>query len=104
MKQRWRVGERKDQHNHTEITIESVTHQASVATVIGSTNPMMDWWAGARFLRGNAELIAAAPELRDLLEELIESAFGGDMLARPTMDVWRDAKVLLDKLKGYESC
>jgi len=65
----WTAIRQSPQMNYAWYVIESTERfPVHIATVFGTTNPLMDWFAGARDLKGNALLMAAAKELYEELE------------------------------------
>ena len=79
----WRVGDTEDKENFLQKPIWSDERRAVVAYVVGSTNPMLDWYSGAYNYHVNAHIIAAAPELLEALEMALACHSG-------TNEVWLD--------------
>ena len=85
----WRVGDTEDKENFLQKPIWSDERRAVVAYVVGSTNPMLDWYSGAYNYHVNAHIIAAAPELLEALEAIMEN--DGTMMRPNCIDKARDA-------------
>ena len=71
----WRVDKTQDRHNYLQKPILGGERADIVCFVVGTTNPMIDWYASARDYSDNAHLIAAAPELYEALEKMVEDDF-----------------------------
>ena len=56
--------------NHIEYTVSAP--YALVCKCVGTTNPMLDWYAGACHVKANAHLIRAAPDMYRALREVTE--------------------------------
>lgn len=50
-------------------TVSSKSYGAVIADCYGTKSSMMDWYAGASQVNANAHLIAAAPEMYEMLEK-----------------------------------
>ena len=72
----WRVGDTEEKQNYLQKPIWADDSMAVVCYVVGTTNPMLDWFAGAANYHMNAHLIAAAPELLESLSVALESLEG----------------------------
>jgi len=96
----WKQGEVEHKQNYAQIPIYGAGGMECVCFVVGTTNPMLDWYAGARDLKANAHVIAAAPELFEALEAACEWD-GQDMEGVDA--VWLDrARAALAKAKGEQ--
>lgn len=58
--------------NGYEFSIDSASSLLTIATVYGSTNPLWDSVPGAKKGQSYAYLIAAAPELYDLVQRMLK--------------------------------
>lgn len=68
----WNYVERTENDMLISIKVKDESH-ATVCTVYGSTSPMNDQYVGASRLTANVNLICAAPDLLETLQELLAS-------------------------------
>ncbi len=94
----WCVGDEKKVSEIWNVEILGQQGYSLVSTCYGTTTGLADWYAGAREVKANAHLIAAAPDLYEALEGIIAEI---DDCAQPSdWDNYVPALAALAKSRG----
>lgn len=99
----WMVGEEKKISEIWNIEILGQQGYSLVSTCYGTTTGLADWYAGASDVKANAHLIAAAPDLYEVLElavKAMEQCSGRNECARILSEHIHSSRLALAKARG----